>query len=388
MVGSPPASSDPLVGTILGRYLLVRRLGEGGMGAVYEAVHQDLGRRAAIKTLHAHYAESTLARSRFLREGQAASRIHHPNAADVYDVGIDESQPYLVMELLEGETLARIIAREGPLSVQRTADILLPVVAAIAAAHDLGVIHRDLKPENIFLSAGRNTLRPKVLDFGISKLILGEQGPALTDTGAFLGTPYYVSPEQARGAKIIDVRSDQYSIGVILYECVTARRPVEEPSLYAMIQRIVHGDFAPPRQLNPSLPSAFEAVILKAMARFPTGRFTTTRELGEALLEFASARVRASYADELSSGPSTRHTPNGRDAPDEDLGMSTTIGESAVQRDAPRAGRSVWPRAALVALVAAVGAVVVVALCTSSPERRPGSDAGASAANVALAAPW
>jgi eukaryotic-like serine/threonine-protein kinase len=343
MASHRPPSSGPLAGTVLGRYRLLRLLGEGGMGAVYEATHQDLGRPAAIKTLHPRHAESENARSRFLREGQAASRIRHPNVADVYDVGIEEGQPYLVMELLEGETLARVIARDGPLSVQRTADILAPVVAAVAAVHDLGVVHRDLKPENIFLSAERTGVRPKVLDFGISKVINREEVTNLTDTGAFLGTPYYVSPEQARGAKNVDFRSDQYSLGVILYECVTSRRPIEESSLYAMIQRIVDGDFAPPRQFNPRLPSAVEGVILKAMARDPNDRFTTTRELGRALLQFTGADVGKSYADELSSGPQSWQTVRDPGAYGERPGSGTTLGESAVQRDAPRVTRTKWP---------------------------------------------
>jgi len=347
------------------------------MGVVYEATHQDLGRRAAIKTLHARYAESPPARARFLREGQAASRIRHPNVADVYDVGIYEDQPYLVMELLEGETFGRLITREGRLSVQRTADIMVPVLAAVAAAHDLGVVHRDLKPENIFLCAERNGFRPKVLDFGIAKILSGENAPVLTDTGAFLGTPYYVSPEQAQGAKSIDATSDQYSIGVILYECTTGRRPVEESSAYALIQRIVHGDFAPPRQVNPSLPRAFEAVILKAMARVPKERFATTRELGKALLEFASVGVRASYAGQLSGGPPSSRSLDASDIPEPARSLGTTLGEAAVQRDAPRGGKSGWPMAGAAALVAA-GAVAFVASRSSSSGSRPGSDSAAS----------
>src|SRR5262252_4179961 len=162
--------SESLAGSVVGRYLLVRLVGEGGMGAVYEATHQELGKRVAIKTLHQRHAASPERRSRFLREGRAASRIRHPNVADVYDVGIEGAHPYLVMEFLEGEELARLIAREAPLSVQRTADLLVPVVGAVAAAHDLGVVHRDLKPANIFLSAERGAVRPKVVDFGISKV--------------------------------------------------------------------------------------------------------------------------------------------------------------------------------------------------------------------------
>jgi len=356
------AGPGSLVGLILGRYRLNRLVGEGGMGAVYEATHQDLGRLAAIKTLHRRLADSEQARARFLREGQAASRIRHPNVADVYDVGIEEDCPYLVMEFLEGETLARHIAREGPLSVQRTADILVPVISAVCAAHELGVVHRDLKPDNIFLAAQRGGVQPKVLDFGISKILNRDDASVLTDTGAFLGTPYYVSPEQARGSSAVDARSDQYSLGVVLFECVTSRRPIEGASPLAIIHRIVHGDFVPPRQLVPGLPAAVEDLILRAMGRDPKDRFATTGDLGRALIGFASDGVRSSYTAEFSNRPSSSPapTPPLDEAPTA-LGpnLGTTLGESAVQRDVPRATGTKWRWVGGALLASGVGAIAV-----------------------------
>jgi len=298
VVASGPAHADLLVGTVLGRYLLVRVLGEGGMATVYEATDRDLGRRVAIKTLHQRRALSDDIRLRFLREGQTASKIRHPHVAAIYDVERG-SRPYLVMEYLEGEDLARRLARQTLLTVGQTADLIVPVIAAVAAAHELGVIHRDLKPDNIFLSVEHGSIRPKVLDFGISKIADQPGLQALTTTGEFLGTLSYASPEQAQGAKALDGRSDQYSIGVILYQCSTGRQPIEEPSYCQLLQRVVAGEFAPPRALNAHLPAAFESLILKAMARDPAQRFPTTRALGRALLEFASATVRAAHADEL-----------------------------------------------------------------------------------------
>src|SRR6187455_741380 len=172
--------STPLVGTMLGRYRIERVLGEGGMGTVYAGGHQDLGKAAAVKTLHERYGRSNEVQLRFLREAQAASRIRHPNIVDVYDVGSESGRTYLVMELLEGESLARLIARDGPLSARQAADLMVPVVSALAAVHDLGVIHRDLKPDNIFLANERHTLQPKVLDFGISKVADQQITDALT----------------------------------------------------------------------------------------------------------------------------------------------------------------------------------------------------------------
>jgi eukaryotic-like serine/threonine-protein kinase len=264
--GSASFRAAQHVGTVLGRYVLVRLLGAGGMGAVYEGTHQELGKRVAVKLLQERYIASPTARQRFLLEGRAVARIRHPNVADVYDVGIEGEPPYLVMELLEGEDLARLLGREAPLSVQRAADLLIPVVAGVAAAHALGVVHRDLKPGNIFLASERHGITPKVLDFGIAKLADGETSGAATESGTVIGTPHYMSPEQARGVSEIDAKSDQYSLGVVLYQMVTGRLPLAGVPLYAVIFKTVQGDFPAPRQLRPELPSAFEQLILRAMA--------------------------------------------------------------------------------------------------------------------------
>src|SRR5579883_3286070 len=227
-------------GSQLGRYLLVRQLGAGGFGAVWEATHVDLKKRVVIKTLHPKLAQNADLRARFLREGEAASRIHHPHIVEMFDVGVDQGLPFLVMEFLEGETLASLIAREAPLPVMRIVDLMVPVIAAVLAAHREGIIHRDLKPENIFLAVTFiGEIQPKVLDFGISKMSGGPEGMSITSTSAVMGTPYYMSPEQAGGTKNVDPRADQYSLGVILYECATKRKPFEGENLYALITKIV-----------------------------------------------------------------------------------------------------------------------------------------------------
>ena len=290
------ANDTLLPGSVLGRYEIGRLLGRGGMGAVYEAVHRDLKKRVAIKVLSTALAGEE-AKQRFLREGEAASRIQHPNVVDVTDVGVEGSLSYLVMEFLEGEDLAHRLVRQGPMSPREIADVLLPVCAGLSIAHDEGVVHRDLKPENIFLVRQRHGgVEPKVLDFGISKLT-GRDAVAMTGTLATFGTPYYMPPEQVRGARQADQRSDVYALGVVLYECLTGRRPFEAENIYSMLHAIGAGEYPPPRTVKPGLPVDVEAVIVRAMQLEPANRFPTVRHLAAALLPFASARARTVWAD-------------------------------------------------------------------------------------------
>ena len=278
-------------GMQLGRYKLVRFLGAGGMGTIYEAIHVDLKKRVGFKALRSFIADNEEARTRFLREGEAASRIRHPNVVDVFDFGVEHGTPYLVMELLEGEDLGALMKREGPLPVPQIVNIMLPVVAAVATAHEMSVLHRDLKPENIFLSRMPHGMRtPKLLDFGISKFVDTHEALGLTDASNVMGTPMYMSPEQATMSTEIDSRSDQYSIGVILYECATNEAPFKGKSLYNILQAIVSGNFDPPSAHRSSLPRTFEALILRAMNAEPEFRYPDLPSLGRALLQFADER--------------------------------------------------------------------------------------------------
>jgi serine/threonine protein kinase len=287
-------TGEVLVGTQLGSYRIVRCIGSGGMGEVYEAFHTRLQKKVALKTLRQSLAQKPEARARFLREGETASRVRHPHIVDITDIGEDAGVPFLVMELLEGETLSAIVHRTGALSVEAAVELLLPVLDAVATAHEHDIIHRDLKPENIFLARShRGGVTPKVLDFGISKMLTSEQGPNLTATTSFLGTPFYMSPEQAKGAKHSDARSDQYSLGVVLYETLTARQPHlnSGESFIQLVHAIAEGNFPPPRTIRGDLPSQIEAIILKAMHILPAERYASIREFGAALLPFAGERA-------------------------------------------------------------------------------------------------
>lgn len=293
-------------GSSFGRYEIVRRIGRGGMGAVFEGIHTELKKRVAIKALLPPMSENPDLRTRFVREGQAASRIRHPHVVDIYDVGELGGIPFLVMEYLEGEDLSQVLAREHKLSTEHAADLLLPVLAAIAAAHEEGVIHRDLKPANIFLARDRyGEISPKVLDFGISKLTNDRMQEELTGTGTIFGTPFYMSPEQALGGKSVDAKSDQYSLGVILYQCLTGKRPFEADSMYSILHSIVQGTFLLPRMVLPSIPEHVEDIILRAMAKQQAKRFDSVRDFGGAVLELASDRVRSRWAHAFEGTPNS-----------------------------------------------------------------------------------
>jgi eukaryotic-like serine/threonine-protein kinase len=281
----------------VGRYMLVRKIGTGGMGAVYEGIHAELRKRAAVKVLLPPSSENPDLRARFLREGQAAARIRHPHVVDIYDVGEQGGLTFLIMEFLEGEDLLRLLRREHRMSIERAVDLMLPVIAAIGAAHREGVIHRDLKPGNIFLSRGAyGDVVPKVLDFGISKLINDAATDNLTQTGAVMGTPFYMSPEQALGGRFVDARSDQYSLAVIFYQMVTGKRPFEADSMYSILHSIVQGMLVPPRDIDPAIPEALEDAILRAMSKAPAERFPNVGGFANAILPFASPRARALWS--------------------------------------------------------------------------------------------
>ncbi len=248
---------------IQGKYRLDKRLGLGGMGEVWRATHLGTGREFAIKLMHAHIAASSLSRDRFAREARVSAQINHPSIIDVFDVGAhDEDTLYLVMELLSGMPLDDAFAGDPPLTVRDFLAVMHDVVEALGAAHAAGIIHRDIKPENIFLHRDRvsGVSVPKVLDFGIAKLEGGSE-PSKTATGAVLGSPRYMSPEQARSSSGLDGRSDLWSCGVILFEGLTGTLPYEGDSFSSLVIAI---NTLPPASIDavaPSLPEAVRAIV-------------------------------------------------------------------------------------------------------------------------------
>jgi serine/threonine-protein kinase len=281
-----------------GKYEIVRLLGQGGMGAVYEGIHTEMGKRVAIKTLAPSVAEIPGARQRFVREAQLTSRVRHPHIVDVSDVGTDGRTAYIVMELLRGEDLSQRLARVGALSPRDLCDVLLPVCSALVAAHEATIVHRDLKPQNIFLAQGPHGIEPKVLDFGISKSADGlSTGGGLTRTGSVMGTPFYLAPEQIQDARTAGSASDQYALGVILYECLAGVRPFAGESLFQVFNAIVNERPAPLQTRRSDLPPALYPIVERAMAGKAAARFPSVRALGAALLPFASPKAQIVWGE-------------------------------------------------------------------------------------------
>ncbi|MFH0899025.1 MAG: protein kinase [Pseudomonadota bacterium] len=286
------ASADNIVGARLAeRYEVTRKIGQGGMGAVYEARHLLIGKRVAIKVLLDKYAQRPEVVARLQQEARLASSIGHENIVDITDFGeTTDGRTFAVMEYLEGQSLAYLLSREGPLPVGRAVGIARQVAGALGAAHGKGVIHRDIKPENVFVVRRRGRDFVKVLDFGISKAMrpLGEEddgsqssSPRLTQTGMVLGTPLYMSPEQARGEESLDHRIDVYAVGVILYEMLTGEVPFKGNNYLSVVSQVLASEAKPPRQVRPDLniPEAIEAITLKAMAKDRELRYQNMAEL-------------------------------------------------------------------------------------------------------------
>jgi len=275
-----------------GKYRIIRLLGEGGMGAVYEGENTRIHRRVAIKVLHAGVAANADAVARFEREAQAAGRIGSEHIVEVLDLGqLVDGDRYMVMEFMDGESLSSRIHQSGRLTAAQVYPIALQMLEGLGAAHAAGIIHRDLKPDNVYLVRSKKGQSDfvKLLDFGISKFnALGGEF-SMTRTGAVMGTPYYMAPEQAKGAKDIDTRVDIYAAGVILYEAVSGQVPFNADTFNELIFKIVLESPPPVEQVAPGLDPGFAAIISKAMARDLNERFASCADFLAALNAWAQS---------------------------------------------------------------------------------------------------
>ena len=295
-------------GTLLeGKFRVTREIGRGGMAAVYEAENIDIGKRVAVKILAAELITSRIVRERFLREARAAAAVRSPYICDVYDSGMYEERPFLVMELLEGESLYDLLTRARQLDLESTLRIATHSARGLGKAHESNIVHRDLKPENIFLTKDEEgRLLAKLVDFGLAKFYEptggNEASARLTREGALFGTPAYMSPEQAKGKGEVDHRADLWALGCIVYECLTGQTVWSVDQGVAMIlAQIASAPLPRPSKLRPDLPPAFEAWFLRALDRDPDKRFQTARELADALTKALSPGAPSARALSLSS---------------------------------------------------------------------------------------
>jgi serine/threonine-protein kinase len=302
-----------------GKYEILGKLGAGGMAAVYRARHLAFSEVRAIKVVNNRLADDEEFLRRFRNEAVVARRLQHPNAVRVDDLDMTEDgRPFIVMEFVEGQNLREVIRQQGPLSLRRSVVIARQVAAALAAAHDLGIVHRDIKPDNILLAGSGDTETAKVLDFGIAKMresALGDSGAVATRTGMVVGTPQYISPEQAMGRRgsEIDGRADLYSLGVVLYEMVTGRLPFESDTAMGIILHHLQTPPPEPREVRPDLgiPDALSGVLMQALQKDPGRRFASATAMATALQGVLALPLpeRPGSADAASGGTGRPPTP-------------------------------------------------------------------------------
>ena len=363
---------------VAGRFRLERPLGEGGMGVVWAAQHLVTRKPVALKFLKTDGHGTVVTRQRFLREARAASAVRHPSVVQVHDVlELEDGSPVMVMDLLEGETLTAKLERERPLPLGEVARVMVPVCAAVGAAHALGIVHRDLKPDNIFLAREHDGTVVKVLDFGIAKLTATEgdaaqTGPA-TNTGTFLGTPFYMAPEQLFAERDVDFRADLWALGVILYEALAGERPTGD-NLGQILKTIAKGGIVPLEERAPSVPAPVLQLVARLLEHERDRRPAGLREVIDVLSQYTSA-VAAPFEAPVSSGARRDASPI--------AATSNTPGPVVTASRRPRR----WTLAALLVAVAGVAVGGASLLGRRSVSDLPPSAAASTTAPIVVAPP-
>jgi serine/threonine-protein kinase len=333
---------------IAGKYEIIRRIGKGGMGVVFEARHVTIGRRLAIKFLRGDLVNDEQRLRRFEREAHACGALHHENVAAVFDFATDDlGRPYIVMEFVEGQSLRELLETHGPLGVERACGLICEAGRGLAAAHEAGILHRDLKPENLMLTRRADgTDWVKLLDFGVARLAEDADATALTREGQTPGTPHYLAPELARGEQPPSASSDLYSLGVVLFELLTGRRPHPNGSYNAVLRHVSDYPAAPVAPLRPDLPDSLARLIDRTLSRAPAERPESALALVNALQE---SQRQAADATTVTSGGSriATHSPSlvGDDG--------NTSSADAIVGNSPQAKErsSAWPAWSVAALL-------------------------------------
>ena len=369
---------------LLGKYAVERELGRGGMGFVVAARHVELGELVAIKMVLPQHATNEEIVRRFLREAKAAARIRSEHVVRVSDVGrLPSGEPYMVMEMLEGDDLERYLDAQGPLPVADAVDFVMQGLEALAEAHKSGIVHRDLKPANLFVTRRRNgTACVKVLDFGISKLTGGDAtaGPAMTQTQGILGSPLFMSPEQLESAREVDHRTDIWALGVILYQLLVKRFPFDGDSLPQLVLRVMTAKPEPMVTSRPELPPALDAVVGRCLAKGREDRYPDVASLARDLAPFGGASSAESLAtiEDTLAAPTTAGSSLPPDSGGNVRVASSPPGSSSrpgrvtpapvqtlspfgkTAEATPRASRAGWIAAAVAVAVAAVSVAFTV----------------------------
>ncbi len=390
-------------GYVIGRYRLQYQLGRGGMGSVWQALHVDLGTPAAVKFIDPDIAAHPEALARFKREAQSAASLRGSNVVQILDYGVESGTPFIVMEKLEGEDLGSRLARRYRLEPAEVANILSHAGKALQRAHKAGIVHRDLKPDNIYLAQDGDEEVVKVLDFGIAKtkMAFDVTGAPTTQTGAMLGTPFYMSPEQASGKREVDHRTDIWALTVIAFECLTGRRPFEADTIGGLVLAICAEPIPVPSRVA-NVPPGFDAWFARGTSRDPRGRFQSVKRQMEALRELCGAEVarRGSYADisgefplerllgdEASSGRPAASAPRPSDHLAREPIEDDTASPMTTRRMGPRASRLPWLAVSAVVIGLALAGLVGVFLLIGGGARTttaaaPSVSADASAATA------